>query len=237
MVDRTASVCLRYQDDHRHLHPRHRQHARLRHCRARSDLFLNGLLTKSSGSTARALIFSSICRTFRSGGTRIRTGDTMIFRHMQKPLGMRETRVSKRISVQRVPAGSVPTVDTTFATSRGTGSRTRKSARLTHQLGYSRPPLSSLPEPRTAVPARNVGLRFEPPAPGLPLRCGTSRPSRPKRRAPRSPWWPGRGGVSLTPSRGAGRSRAPGERAEEPVAEHPTQVEAVEVDRQPKREP
>ena len=45
-------------------------------------------LKKSVSSTARALTFSPICRTFRSGGTRIRAGDTMIFSHMQKPLGM-----------------------------------------------------------------------------------------------------------------------------------------------------
>jgi hypothetical protein len=36
---------------------------------------------------------------FLSGGTRIRTGDTMIFSHMQKPLGMRKTRIGKRIYV------------------------------------------------------------------------------------------------------------------------------------------
>jgi hypothetical protein len=46
-------------------------------------------LTKGSVSSAEALIFSAICRTFRSGGTRIRTGDTMIFSHIRKPLGMR----------------------------------------------------------------------------------------------------------------------------------------------------
>jgi hypothetical protein len=28
------------------------------------------------------LLFSAICRTLRSGGTRIRTGDTMIFSHV-----------------------------------------------------------------------------------------------------------------------------------------------------------
>jgi hypothetical protein len=38
-----------------------------------------------------------------SGGTRIRTGDTMIFGHTQKPLGMRQTRISRRISVHGVP--------------------------------------------------------------------------------------------------------------------------------------
>ena len=37
-----------------------------------------------------------------SGGTRIRTGDTKIFSHMQKPLGMRKTRIAKRIYVQGV---------------------------------------------------------------------------------------------------------------------------------------
>jgi hypothetical protein len=42
-------------------------------------------LTKGSGSTAKALYFSTICRTFSSGGTRIRTGDTMIFRSVRKP--------------------------------------------------------------------------------------------------------------------------------------------------------
>ena len=39
-------------------------------------------LTKGSVSTARALCFSLICRTLISGGTRIRTGDTMIFSHV-----------------------------------------------------------------------------------------------------------------------------------------------------------
>jgi hypothetical protein len=60
-------------------------------------------LTKGSGDTAKASCFSAICRTFRSGGTRIRTGDTMIFSHIQKPLGMRKTLVGKRIYVHRAP--------------------------------------------------------------------------------------------------------------------------------------
>jgi len=55
-------------------------------------------LTKGSGDTAKAPYFSAICRTFRSGGTRIRTGDTMIFIHIHKPLGMRDFRIGKRIS-------------------------------------------------------------------------------------------------------------------------------------------
>jgi hypothetical protein len=63
-------------------------------------------LTKGSGDTAKAPCFSAICRTFISGGTRIRTGDTMIFSHMQEPLGMRKTRVGKRIYVQGVPSGT-----------------------------------------------------------------------------------------------------------------------------------
>ncbi len=62
-----------------------------------------------------------ICRTFRSGGTRIRTGDTMIFSHMQKPLGMRQIRIGKRIYVHGVPLDTTwfcpyccATVDTSF---------------------------------------------------------------------------------------------------------------------------
>jgi hypothetical protein len=56
-------------------------------------------LKESLSSTARALSFSPICRTFISGGTRIRTGDTMIFSHIQKPLGMRQILIGKRIYV------------------------------------------------------------------------------------------------------------------------------------------
>jgi hypothetical protein len=61
---------------------------------------------ESTDSSVEALYFSAICRTFRSGGTRIRTGDTMIFSHVQEPLGMRKTRVGMRISVRRVPVGT-----------------------------------------------------------------------------------------------------------------------------------
>jgi hypothetical protein len=60
-------------------------------------------LKRSLSSTARAITFSMICRTLVSGGTRIRTGDTMIFSHMQKPLGMRKTRIGKEIYVHIVP--------------------------------------------------------------------------------------------------------------------------------------
>ena len=42
------------------------------------------------------------CRPFLSGGTRIRTGDTMIFRHLPKPLGMRVCCIPKQISVCKV---------------------------------------------------------------------------------------------------------------------------------------
>jgi hypothetical protein len=41
--------------------------------------------------------------SLESGGTRNRTGDTMIFSHIPRPLGMRETRISKRIRDHRVP--------------------------------------------------------------------------------------------------------------------------------------
>jgi hypothetical protein len=49
------------------------EYARLRHSRPRRPLLnpaVNTPLTKSPGSTARALSFSPICRTFSSGGTR-----------------------------------------------------------------------------------------------------------------------------------------------------------------------
>jgi hypothetical protein len=62
---------------------------------------------------------------------------------------MRKTRIGKRIYVRRVPVRTAKfcpyccaTVDMALLTSRGTGSRTRTSARLTHLLGYSGPPLS-----------------------------------------------------------------------------------------------
>ena len=58
-----------------------------------------------------------------SGGTRIRTGDTMIFSHVQKPIGMRKTRVGKRICVHCVPLDTTlfcpyccATVDTPYVT-------------------------------------------------------------------------------------------------------------------------
>jgi len=47
-------------------------------------------------------VFARFCRKFRSGGTRIRTGDTMIFSHVPRPLGMRKTPRCKRISVHGV---------------------------------------------------------------------------------------------------------------------------------------
>jgi hypothetical protein len=57
--------------------------------------------------------------------------------------------MDKRISVHRIPLDTswfypycCASVDMAFVTSRGTGSRTRTSARLTHLLGYSGPPLS-----------------------------------------------------------------------------------------------
>jgi hypothetical protein len=50
------------------------------------------------------LLFCAICRTFLSGGTRIRTGDTMIFSHIRRLLGMRVYRIPKRIFVHGVPS-------------------------------------------------------------------------------------------------------------------------------------
>ena len=88
-----------------------------------------------------SFLFFAICRTFLSGGTRIRTGDTMIFSHIQKPLGMRICRIGKRIYVQGVPLDTswfcpycCATVDTALVIPRGTGSSTRMTARLTHLL-------------------------------------------------------------------------------------------------------
>jgi hypothetical protein len=61
-----------------------------------------------------------------SGGNQIRTGDTMIFSHMQKPLGMRYIRIGKRFSVQGVQLDTswlcpycCATVDTAFVTPTG----------------------------------------------------------------------------------------------------------------------
>jgi hypothetical protein len=74
----------------------------------------------------------------------------MIFSHIQKPLGMRKTRVSKRICVQGVPLGTswyypycCATVDTPYVTLGAIGSRTRTSASLTRPLVT---PLSTIPQ-------------------------------------------------------------------------------------------
>ncbi len=99
-------------------------------------------LSKGSGSTARALSFSAICRDFSSGGTRIRTGDTMIFRHIQKPLGMRQILIGRRIYVHRVPLDTswfcpycCATVDTALVTlQRHRKQNAYVSARLTRLL-------------------------------------------------------------------------------------------------------
>jgi hypothetical protein len=80
--------------------------------------------------------------TWGSGGTRTRTGDAMIFSHVLEALGMRQTRICKRISVHRVSLDIArcrpyccTTVDTAFVTLRDTGSGRRTSARLTRLLG------------------------------------------------------------------------------------------------------
>jgi len=69
-----------------------------------------------------------VSQSFVSGGTRIRTGDTMIFSHFRRPIGMRKTRIGKRIYVHGVPLGTTwfcpyccATVDTAFMTLRDTG--------------------------------------------------------------------------------------------------------------------
>jgi hypothetical protein len=94
-------------------------------------------------------VFARFCRTFSSGGTRIRTGDTMIFSHIQKPLGMRIHRIGKRIYVHRVPLGTswfcpycCTTVDTGYVTLQSTGSTTRTSAPSRASVGYYHTPLS-----------------------------------------------------------------------------------------------
>ena len=58
-------------------------------------------------STSRSSVFTGVlltvfCCEFYSGGTRTRTGDTMIFSNMSRSLGMQQIRIAKRISVRRV---------------------------------------------------------------------------------------------------------------------------------------
>ena len=67
-----------------------------------SERTVDALLTKSPGSASGAPLFPAICRTFLSGGTRIRTGETMIFSHVPRPLGMQQNCLGKRITVYRV---------------------------------------------------------------------------------------------------------------------------------------
>src|SRR5215218_6634204 len=92
------------------------------------DPAVDTLLTKTPSSTAEALSFSATCMTSISGGPRIRTGDTMIFRHFRRPIGMRKTPIGKRICVNGVPLDTswfcpycCATVDTPLVTLRGTG--------------------------------------------------------------------------------------------------------------------
>jgi hypothetical protein len=72
----------------------------------------------------------------------------MIFSHFQKPLGMRKTRIGKRIYVHRVSSDTTwfcpyccATVDTSWVTLGAIGSRTRTSAPLRASISYSRSPL------------------------------------------------------------------------------------------------
>jgi hypothetical protein len=101
----------------------------------RVDNLVSAFVCWDGSSTAAALLpspgeretgsstFSAFCRDLVSGGTRIRTGDTMIFGHIPRPLGMRKTRIGKRISVHGVPLDTswfcsycCATVDTAFVT-------------------------------------------------------------------------------------------------------------------------
>ena len=82
------------------------------------------------------------CRTFLDSRARIRSGDTMIFSQIQKPIGMRKTRVGKRIYVHRAPLDTswfcpcCATVDTAFVTLRGAENRARISVGLTRLLDH-----------------------------------------------------------------------------------------------------
>jgi hypothetical protein len=58
------------------------------------------------GGDDELFIFLAFCTAFRSGGTRIRTGDTMIFSHIPRPLGMPQILIGKRFSVHRVSSNT-----------------------------------------------------------------------------------------------------------------------------------
>ena len=58
------------------------------------------LLPKPPEKYPGAYSFLAICRQFRSGGTRIRTGDTMIFSHAQGVISMRVFCIPKLITVR-----------------------------------------------------------------------------------------------------------------------------------------
>jgi hypothetical protein len=108
-----------------------------------------GVVVRRKGSVRVRGRFTCKTPVLVSGGTRIRTGGTMIFSHIQKPLGMRKTRVSKRIYVQGVPLDTswfcpycCATVDTSSVTLQRHRDQTYAFCSPHSPIGYSRPLLS-----------------------------------------------------------------------------------------------
>jgi hypothetical protein len=62
-----------------------------------------GTRTQEEEGSVQEGVKAYIERIFSSGGTRIRTGDTMIFSHFRGPLGMRIFRICKQVFVHGVP--------------------------------------------------------------------------------------------------------------------------------------
>ena len=75
-------MLVRYQDDPCHLHPA-TDGMQDSATDAPEEAFLDPAVDthqkRGFDNSVESLYFSAICRTFLSGGTRIRTGDTMIF--------------------------------------------------------------------------------------------------------------------------------------------------------------
>src|SRR5215216_7827170 len=110
----------------------------------------------SAPRAIRTILSGYIHTSERRVGDLVPTLEPLIFSHIQKPLGMRKTRIGKRIYVHRVPLDTTrfcpyccATVDTALVNLRATGSRTHTSARLTHLL---------FPWPTTASPGGPVDL-------------------------------------------------------------------------------
>jgi hypothetical protein len=71
----------------------------------RHELVSVKLVSKSPKSVARSLIIMLFCRTFLSGGTRIRTGDTMIF--SRRHYVLTRTTPSTKLADLRGLSGSI----------------------------------------------------------------------------------------------------------------------------------